>query len=216
MGGSGSNSGNAVGASTSPEDPKNWVKYHGEADKIWKQVFGEDAFTSLPIANLVLNNTATSLEDYLKQPKILKGKVSLEKIVGWDNLGVLVDGPGRCASFAVKVCQKLENQYANKYDFRYYNIGQHRIARCEKTRVVIDSSSELGAFQLTSNDLPMWWREREQQWEYEAPKGTMHFKKDRHDPKGKVVSDYGVTAIFTWIKKLIDDFSGLRPSNQVE
>lgn len=204
MGGSGSNSSSASGSSTSSNEAKHWVKYHEGADKVWKQVFGEDAFTSLTIAEFVLNNTATSLQDYVKAPKILKGKVNLEMISKWDNLGILVDGPGRCASFAVKVCSRLEKQHANHYDFRYYNIGSHRIARCEKTRVVIDSSSDYGAFQLTLNGEPMWWQGCKHQWEFEAGKGIMQFKKDRLDLNGKTVSDYGVTAILTGLKKLID------------
>lgn len=36
--------------------------------------------------------------------------------------------------------------------FRFYDVGKHRVARCEKTGVLIDSSSEVGAAVLGENE----------------------------------------------------------------
>jgi hypothetical protein len=60
---------------------------------------------------------------------------------------------GRCTSFAVKAISDLSLQKAQGqpvYDFKIYDLGRHRVARCAKTTVVIDSSSTLpgGAFPL--------------------------------------------------------------------
>lgn len=58
---------------------------------------------------------------------------------------------GRCTSFALTCVQNLEcltpttSDNENYWDFKFYDLGGHRIARCENTGVVIDSSSEEGA-----------------------------------------------------------------------
>jgi hypothetical protein len=37
---------------------------------------------------------------------------------------------GRCTSFNLKVSTLLEERYPN---FRYFSVGRHRVARCERT-----------------------------------------------------------------------------------
>lgn len=182
----GQGSRSSSGPSNSSNDTKHYVKLDARADQVWKQVFAEDAFTSLTIADFVLNKTGMSLDDYLKAPKTLKSKVDIKAIPTWSNLEVLANGPGRCASFAVKVCWRLAKNHAGQYEFKYYNIGAHRIARCEKTRVVIDSSSRFGAFELSTDGVWMSWKDQPKEWKYVPEEITMYF---RNTPDATEVSN---------------------------
>jgi hypothetical protein len=97
---------------------------------------------------------------------------------------------GRCTSFAVKAVAVLMAQntdMGNKsiYDFATYDLHGHRVARCLKTEVVIDSSSTIpgGAFVLP-----------EGQWQkFEKTEASWKFSKSKSkferagNPDGKVV-----------------------------
>ncbi|KAJ4311494.1 hypothetical protein N0V84_010412 [Fusarium piperis] len=53
---------------------------------------------------------------------------------------------GRCTSFALKVSKNLEHSRpGGTYKFRLYDMGRHRLSRCENTFIVADSSSLRGA-----------------------------------------------------------------------
>jgi hypothetical protein len=62
------------------------------------------------------------------------------------------------------VVHRLEEHYPNIYDFKYYNLSGHRVARCARSGVLIDSSSTRGAIVLLDgsdwvtfeNALPRW------------------------------------------------------------
>lgn len=58
----------------------------------------------------------------------------------------------RCTSFAVKVVSPLEKQSSGTFKFDIYDLGRHRVARCEKTGILIDSSSKNGAFPLPEGE----------------------------------------------------------------
>ena len=96
---------------------------------------------------------------------------------------------GRCTSFAVKavaiLSQKMDTKNRPIYDFATYDLHGHRVARCLKTEVVIDSSSTIpgGAFVLP-----------EGQWQkFEKTEASWKFLKSKSkferagDPDGKVV-----------------------------
>jgi hypothetical protein len=80
---------------------------------------------------------------------------------------------GRCTSFAVKAISSLSSTVDTKKqpvcNFAIYDLAGHRIARCLKTGVVIDSSSTVtgGAFVLP-----------EGQWQkFEKTEASWKFKK---------------------------------------
>lgn len=96
---------------------------------------------------------------------------------------------GRCTSFAVKavavLSQKKDTKNKPIYDFATYDLNGHRVARCLKSEVVIDSSSTIpgGAFVLP-----------EGQWQkFEKTEASWKFLKSKSkferagDPDGKVV-----------------------------
>lgn len=61
---------------------------------------------------------------------------------------VVDNGTGRCTSFAIQTAARLKDQHPNVFDFDFYKLGIHHLARCKKTQIVIDSSSKKGAFVL--------------------------------------------------------------------
>lgn len=155
---------------------------HPQSHKVWEKYFKAEAFSSLPIMQYVLSTTDTELTDYLYKPKDLKKKIDMESLLLRPDLDVLYKNPGRCATFAVKVCKELESKHAGLYQFAFFNLGSHRIARCTKTKVVIDSSSDDGAFALRNDSSYMWWESFEQRWKYEPLEGHMYHQKKRGGP----------------------------------
>ncbi|KAI2613393.1 hypothetical protein GGR54DRAFT_326949 [Hypoxylon sp. NC1633] len=55
---------------------------------------------------------------------------------------------GRCTSFALNVAHCLEMKYPTVFNFDYYDVRKHRVARCKNTGVLIDSSLASGAVYL--------------------------------------------------------------------
>lgn len=191
-------SSSSSGTSQDSGAEENWLDVHDESNRAWIKFFGSEAFTSLPIADYIMSATKTKYKDYLQNPKDLKNKVDMQSLQTNPDLDILYKGPGRCATFAVKVCKDLEDRYGStKYDFRYFSTGNHRIARCEKSKVVIDSSSKKGAFQLKNDNTWMWWKYRAQKWHYNPTKRIMQYQKTKG---GSVVSHGRDLAHFTHFK----------------
>ncbi len=44
--------------------------------------------------------------------------------------------------------RRLEEYWPDAYDFKYYDLKGHRVARCARSGILIDSSSSKGAIQL--------------------------------------------------------------------
>lgn len=69
----------------------------------------------------------------------------------------MTDGPmgftwnpqtGRFTSFAIKPDALLQDASPGTFDFKYYDLAGHRVARCLETEVYIDSASRTGAVVL--------------------------------------------------------------------
>jgi hypothetical protein len=92
-----------------------------------------------------------SYEAFVQNPKLLKN-VTRKDILSDDMNGDLfvtwVSETGRCTSFAIKVVDLIEKKYPGQFEFDLYDLNGHRIARCHKTGILIDSSSRHGAFEL--------------------------------------------------------------------
>ena len=58
--------------------------------------------------------------------------------------------PGRCTSFAIQTVKDFvtPGYHRGTYNFHFYELGFHRVARCKNTGIMIDSSSSQGAFIL--------------------------------------------------------------------
>ena len=55
---------------------------------------------------------------------------------------VVNNGTGRCTSFAIQNVTRLGKAHGAHYEFDYYKLGVHHLARCRKSEIVIDSSSK--------------------------------------------------------------------------
>jgi len=98
---------------------------------------------------------------------------------------------GRCTSLAVKVVTSLADKKVNGklvYDWCIYDLGRHRIARCLKTGIVIDSSSTIvgGAFVLPEGQ---WQRfdKTDASWKFKSSESKFE---SRGNAEGAVVSKF--------------------------
>ncbi|KAM7213638.1 hypothetical protein V8F06_010959 [Rhypophila decipiens] len=56
---------------------------------------------------------------------------------------------GRCTSFAIKVASRLEQRYpGDRFQFEFFDLGKHRVARCQQYEFIIDSESRRGIERL--------------------------------------------------------------------
>lgn len=128
-----------------------------QANVVWKQVFEEGPYTALVMIDyLRYKANIAGWNEVLKLGVKQKTLVALSQMA--DKREAMMKDPdlnriwagqtGRCTSFAVKVISLLERQSPGIFNFNIYDIGHHRVARCHKTGILIDSSSKVGAFPL--------------------------------------------------------------------
>jgi hypothetical protein len=118
----------------------------------WTRVYCEDPHTSFPMIETLMSQLAVSYQDLLRNPSILAQKLKAGQPLNL-NYGDLARKPGRCTSFAVKVARNLESRHSGIFKFQYFDLSRdgaqpgrsgHRLARCENTGVLIDSTSDEG------------------------------------------------------------------------
>jgi len=99
---------------------------------------------------VIINELNCTVDTILQNPAILQS-FNRNSVNAWtiqttySNTWDSESGHGRCTSFACKVATQLEETYPGMYDFQYFDIGGHRVARCKKTAVLIDSNADRGA-----------------------------------------------------------------------
>jgi hypothetical protein len=88
---------------------------------------------------------------FVQNPKLLKN-VTRKGIFSDDMNGNLFatwgSNTGRCTPFAIKAVNLIEKKYPGQFKFDLYDLNGHRIARCHKMGILIDSSSRHGAFEF--------------------------------------------------------------------
>jgi hypothetical protein len=136
------------------------------AQDAWADVFHRNAYTNFSQINYLKDKAGVSWDDLMKEPTILKARVTKEAIEADTSFANVLtwSRSGRCTSFAVAVVRRLEEYYPDIYDFKYYNLKGHRVARCASSGILIDSSSTRGAIVLPDgadwvtfeNALPSW------------------------------------------------------------
>lgn len=128
-----------------------------KAQTAWVNTFDDGPYTSFKMMDYMLYKAnKASYEDLAKNPKVAKNisKQDIEK----DDMtkGPLFDTwgskTGRCTSFAIKITTELVKANPGVFDFKVYDLKGHRVARCMKTGVLIDSSSWVGAFVLKEGE----------------------------------------------------------------
>lgn len=156
------------------------------ADAAWKQVFEAGPYTAVIMLDyLRVQANMANWGDVLKSKysknkgfEALRPVMAKKDVMAQDakSLTQIWDSqPGRCTSFAVKVTSMLETKAPNTFKFNIYDIGRHRVARCEKTGILIDSSAVQGAFELPEGN---WIRMEGSEASWKWSKGKSKFERN--------------------------------------
>lgn len=157
------------------------------ANMFWSVIFLSKPYTSFWLIDCLLQKAKLSYDDLLKDHNILKKTFRKGDIVADPReTSIISPLPGKCTSFAIQVVEKLEKTYKNIYDFQFYRLGPHTVARCQKTGVLIDSSSSGGAITLndgpweTFNNRDNWaWNPQENRFEKSRPESPEYVRSAR-------------------------------------
>ncbi|KAF8848108.1 hypothetical protein BDZ45DRAFT_681432 [Acephala macrosclerotiorum] len=150
-------------------EPTQWAQMQ------WRDTFHNGSYTSLVMLDFLIKKRGVTYDAYLRKRSVILDQndftdyemrlavdrnadpkpVEFQRTKAWllqfsdDNFNLVVNnGTGRCTSFAIQTATRLERQHPNIFDFNFYKLGIHHLARCKKTGIVIDSSSKRGAFVL--------------------------------------------------------------------
>jgi len=125
------------------------------ATDVWREVFAGGPYTSFKMVEIVAGLLGMSYSDILANPAQLNGFnpdfVTEANITEAPLLSTWSSLTGRCTSFAANVATLLEARYPGVFNFQYYDVGRHRVAHCESTGILIDSSSAVGPVVLREN-----------------------------------------------------------------
>ena len=128
------------------------------ATKAYRQVYCEGPYTNLDMIQYLIDKSTltpkngqpprqATIEDYVSEPNLVRAVTSQnmleDSIKDGGALHRLFAGrTGVCTSFAIKTVDRLNHWFpAEEYDFVFYDLGQHRLAICKKTKILIDSSA---------------------------------------------------------------------------
>jgi hypothetical protein len=120
----------------------------------WQAIFAGGPYTMLKMLEYIMAEGGKTAAEFLEKPKTALVRVTPDIISGraMDQMGVTwASRTGRCTSLAVKAVHNLGRP---AYDWCIYDLEGHRVARCRRTGIVIDSSStvEDGAFILPEGE----------------------------------------------------------------
>ncbi len=163
-----------------------------DAQAGWQLVFGGGPYTGLKMLEYLIRKGDKTPKSFLQKPKteLLTVMANPANHSITDMEPTWKGRTGRCTSLAVKVVDSLaanEAQGDLVYDWCIYDLGRHRIARCLKTGVVIDSSSTIvgGAFLLREGQ---WQRfdKTDASWKFKS--GSKSKFESQGNAEGAVVS----------------------------
>ncbi len=163
------------------------------AIKVWQGIFTGGPYTALKMLEYIMDTGNKTPEDFLRSPKKALEGIT-DDYISKQNIDIMAtawrDATGRCTSFAVNAKYTLSQEKDGDdfiYDFCLYDLGGHRIARCRKTGIVIDSSSTVtgGAFVLAEG---VWSKfdETSASWKYSSNESK--FERNGNASSGNVVS----------------------------
>lgn len=126
--------------------------------------YWEMFFTDEPHTGLIQIDYLRSYANNCKWSDVLRagwsneeGLVALSHVA--DKRAAMINDPrlneistGRSTSFADRIVELLKYHTADRCKFEFYDVDRHRVARCEKTGILIDPSSKIGAFLLPEDE----------------------------------------------------------------
>jgi len=185
-------------------EPSQWAQMQ------WRDTYHNGSYTSLVMLDFLINKRAVTYDTYLRKRSVIldqndftayEARLAVDRDADptpeefrrtkdWllqfsdaDFNFVVDNGTGRCTSFAIQTARRLENQHLNIFDFDFYKLGIHHLARCKKTGIVIDSSSKRGAFVLQPGEEMTVISEQfnwQNKWTFISPESSRFVKIRRH------------------------------------
>ncbi|KAM7185850.1 hypothetical protein V8F20_011621 [Naviculisporaceae sp. PSN 640] len=122
----------------------------------WIRAYNEGPHTSFMMFQDVMSELGLSAREIFRDPTPLLGFQARD--LDERRLNDLLDDytwrdcPGRCTTFAIRVVRRLQQMYPDHgFEFEFFNLGKHRVARCKQYGFVIDSESKRGIEVLRDN-----------------------------------------------------------------
>ncbi|OGM50249.1 hypothetical protein ABOM_001043 [Aspergillus bombycis] len=157
-----------------------------KAQECWEEAFNDGPYSNFLQGEYLVNKSGEPWGNILKDKNLLKKKIKIDDLTKDQSTSFIRTwwAAGRCTSFATRIVRQLQEYSSASFDFKFYDLSGHRVARCMKTGILIDSSSEIGV--LVLNDGDDWTTipgdERNRQWKWRA--GMSKFDGGQgHDPK---------------------------------
>ncbi len=172
-----------------------------DAQRAWQSVFAGGPYTGLKMLEYLIVNGGKTHKGFLQNPKTELSTVMpvIQKHTIAQLEPTWKGQTGRCTSLAVKVVDSLAAVKAKDglvYDWCIYDLTRHRIARCLKTGIVIDSSSTIvgGAFLLPEGQ---WQRfdKTDASWKFKSSESKFE---SRGNAEGAVVSAFLSLVFFSF------------------
>ncbi|KAM7187465.1 hypothetical protein V8F33_011205 [Rhypophila sp. PSN 637] len=114
----------------------------------WIQAFNEGPHTSFKMFQKILEVLELGAQDVLHDPTRLldfRARYVDEHQLYSRYYDTWAGRSGRCTSFAIKVARGLEQMYpGDRFQFEFFDLGKHRVARCQRYGFIIDSESRRG------------------------------------------------------------------------
>jgi hypothetical protein len=136
--------------------------YYENACQSFQFLFNSTAFSNFEMVDYLLEKSNTSYDELWMKPTILGERVQEKHLRddGSEEYDYLIKSPGRCTTFAISVAKMLEEEQSHhgdpesdgrlRFNFQYYDLGYHRLARCDNTGITIDSSARVGPVVLSA------------------------------------------------------------------
>lgn len=120
-----------------------------KAQQFWEDVFVSGPYSNLLQADYLVDKSKSSWNNVLSDPTILQsikeGNLMADQTTSFIRTWWVA---GRCTSFAIRIVRLLQEVSSPSFDFKFYDLKGHRVARCAKTGILIDSSSAKGILVL--------------------------------------------------------------------
>jgi hypothetical protein len=169
------------------------------ARRVWQEILAGGPYTALKMVEYLKQQGGKTYEGFLANPRTALEGVT-NRVIGKHDINAYPlsitwnSMTGRCTSFAIKAVNDLERMglkdAANKpaFDFEIFNLGRHRVARCKRTGILIDSSSTKpgGAFLLPEGAEWLKFGESRVSWKYSNSKSK--FERNGNPDSTEIVS----------------------------
>ncbi|KAB8221901.1 hypothetical protein BDV33DRAFT_201902 [Aspergillus novoparasiticus] len=125
-----------------------------KAQECWEEAFKDGPYSNFLQGEYLVNKSGEPWGSILKDKNLLKKKIKIENLTKDQSTAFIRTwwAAGRCTSFATRIVRQLQEYSSASFDFKFYDLNGHRVARCMKTGILIDSSSATGVLVLNDGD----------------------------------------------------------------